>query len=137
MKKYLVIYLATTFVLVVLDGIWLGVVAKDYFRSRLGHLMLPEVNLWVAAIFYVVYPIGVVIFAASPALANGSSLTALTYGALFGFFAYATYDLTNLATLRDWPLSVVALDVAWGTFVTSISAAAGLIISNLISRLSP
>jgi uncharacterized membrane protein len=134
MKKYVVLYLVTAMVLIVLDGIWLGIVAKDFFRSRLDHLMLPEVNLWVAAIFYLIYPIGILVFAASPALANGSWTTALTYGALFGFFAYATYDLTNLATLRDWPLSVVALDVSWGTLVTGVSAAAALLVNNLPVR---
>jgi uncharacterized membrane protein len=134
MKKYLLLYLAIAIVLAVLDGVWLGVVAKDYFRSRLGHLMLPEVNLWVAAVFYLIYPVGVLIFATNPALANGSWTTALLYGALFGFFAYATYDLTNLATLRGWPLSVVMLDVSWGTLVTGVSAAAAFLISNLVVR---
>jgi len=133
MKRYLVLYLATAIVLVVCDGIWLGVVAKDFFRARLEHLMLAEVNLWVAAVFYLLYPVGVIIFASARALANKSWSTALLYGALFGFFAFATYDLTNLATLRGWPLSVAILDVSWGTLVSAVSAVVGYLLADLVS----
>ena len=134
MKKYLVLYLTTAVVLVSLDAVWLGVIAKDFLSARLGHLLAPEVKLWAAVVFYLIYPIGVVIFASAPALAGGSWATALKYGALFGFFAYATYDLTNLATLRDWPLAVAGLDVAWGTLVTGISATAGVVVERLMRR---
>ena len=114
MKKYLILYLATTVVLVLIDGVWLGFLAKDFYRSRVAHLMAPEVNWWAAAAFYLTYPVGVVIFANNPALAGGSWSTALLYGAMFGFFADATYDLTNLATLRNWSVSLTALDMALG-----------------------
>jgi uncharacterized membrane protein len=134
MKKYLVLYVTTAVVLVVVDGVWLGVIANEFFRARLSHLMALEVNLWVAAVFYLIYPIGVLVFASTPARANGSWSTVFLYGALFGFFAYATYDLTNLATLRDWPLSVVVLDVTLGTLVTGVSAAAGVVVERLVSR---
>jgi uncharacterized membrane protein len=133
MRKYLVLYVATAIVLVVLDGVWLGVLARDFFRARLEHLMLPEVNLWIAGLFYLLYPLGVVIFASTRALTSKSWMTAVLYGALFGFFAYATYDLTNLATLRDWPLSVAILDVSWGTLVSAVSAAAGYLLADLVS----
>jgi uncharacterized membrane protein len=135
MRKYLMFYLATAIVLVVLDGVWLGLVARDFFRARLGHVMLPEVNLWVAGLFYLLYPVGVVIFTSTPALTSRSWTTAVLYGALFGFFAYATYDLTNLATLRGWPLSVAILDVSWGTLVSAVSAAAGYLLADLVSPL--
>jgi uncharacterized membrane protein len=128
MKKYLILYLATTVVLVLIDGVWLGVIAKDFYRSRIGHLMALEVNWWAAAAFYLIYPAGVVIFANNPALAGGAWSMALLYGALFGFFAYATYDLTNLATLRNWSVSLTALDMAWGALVTGVSAAAGVLV---------
>jgi uncharacterized membrane protein len=136
MKKYLVLYVATALVLVVVDGVWLGVVAREFYRSRVGHLMAPGVNWSAAAAFYLIYPLGVVIFASTPALAAGSWSTALLYGALFGFFAYVTYDLTNLATLRDWPVSLVAADVTWGTLITGVSATAGLLLESLVSRSS-
>ena len=77
---------------------------------------------------------GVVIFASTPALATGSWTTAFVYGALFGFFAYATYDLTNFATLRDWPASITAVDAGWGTLVTGVSAAAGLLFTEFALR---
>jgi uncharacterized membrane protein len=136
MKKYLILYLATAFVLVFIDGVWLGVIAKDFYRSRVGHLMSPEVNWWAAAAFYLIYPVGVVIFANNPVLTGGAWSTALLYGALFGFFAYATYDLTNLATLRNWPVSLTALDMAWGALVTGVSAVAGLLFEGLVLRSS-
>lgn len=133
MKKYLLLYLATAIVLIVVDGVWLGLVAREFYRSRLGHLMAPEVNWGAAAAFYLIYPVGVVVFASAPALAGGSWSTALLYGALFGFFAYATYDLSNFATLRDWPPAIVAVDVVWGTLVTGFSGAAGLVLEQLVS----
>jgi uncharacterized membrane protein len=95
--------------------------------------MLPEVNLWVAGIFYLLYLVGVVIFASTRALTSRSWTTALLYGAMFGFFAYATYDLTNLATLRDWPPSAVILDVSWGALVSAVSSSAGYLLGDLVS----
>ena len=88
-----------------------------------------EVNFAVAGAFYTVYVVGIVIFAVSPALKSGNWQDALIYGLLFGFFAYATYDFTNLATLRDWPVVVTLVDVTWGTFVTGVSAWAGYMVA--------
>ena len=125
MSKYAATYAATFVVMVALDMIWLGVVAKSFYREGIGHLMAEKPVVSVAVAFYVVYAIGLVFFAvvANEAL-TGYGKTAL-YGALFGFFAYATYDLTNLATLKNWPVGLALLDMAWGTVVSAVSAVAG------------
>jgi len=102
--------------------VWLGVVARDFYATRLGHL-LGEVNWTAAIIFYLVFLVGLTFFAIYPAAVAGDVGKALLLGALFGFFTYATYDLTNLATLRDWPLSVTLVDMVWGTVLGgSVSA---------------
>ena len=129
MTKYLIAYGATMLVFFAIDFVWLGVVAKDFYRERLGALMLEQVNLPVAAVFYLIYIVGIVVFAISPALQGGSWKTALMLGGLFGFIAYGTYDVTNLATLRGWPVSVVIVDMAWGTVLTGVSAALGYAIT--------
>lgn len=125
MGKYFATYAATFGVMVVLDMIWLGVVAKSFYQDGIGHLMAERPIVWVAVVFYVIYAIGLVLFAVVPTeAAAGYGKTAL-YGALFGFFAYATYDLTNLATLKNWPVGLALLDMAWGTGVSAVSAVAG------------
>jgi uncharacterized membrane protein len=103
--------------------VWLGIMAPRYYRPTMGDIALATVNLPAAAAFYVLYPIGLLVFAIYPALKSGSVTTALIYGALFGFFTYASYDLTNLATLRNWTWSLTLIDVAWGTILASASAA--------------
>ncbi len=122
--KTVLIYLVTVPVFFLIDMLWLGIVAKDFYKRHLGYLMRPQVN-WAAAIsFYLLFIIGIVIFAIKPALEMQSPGRALVYGALFGFFTYATYDLTNLATVKDWPLVVTIVDLAWGSALCSIVAAA-------------
>ncbi len=122
-QTFVTLYLISVPIFFIIDMIWLGVVAKSFYQSRLGHL-LGDVN-WVAAIiFYLVFLVGLVFFAVYPAATTGVWQTALLYGALFGFFTYATYDLTNLATLKDWPLSVALVDMVWGT-VLGASVAVG------------
>ncbi len=125
MSNYLAAYAGTAFVLVVLDMLWLGVVAKPIYQQAIGHLMAAKPNVGVAVLFYLIYAAGVVIFAVSPQHPGSSWSATLMMGALFGFFAYATYDLTNLATLRDWPLRLSLIDMAWGTVVTMASAIGG------------
>jgi uncharacterized membrane protein len=124
MTRHLIAYLATAFVLVALDMLWLRVVAPEWYQQGIGHLMGGQVNLVAAALFYLLFPLGVVIFAVTPSLPH-SGLNALVMGVLFGFFAYATYDLTNLATLKGWPLGLSVIDIAWGSFVSGVSALAG------------
>jgi uncharacterized membrane protein len=97
-----------------IDMVWLGLVAKNFYRNQIGFLMTPNIN-WVAAIlFYLLFIVGLVLFVITPAVEKGSWLHALLFGALFGLITYATYDLTNLATLKDWPLWVTIVDMAWG-----------------------
>ena len=122
MKKQLLLYAATAAVMLVLDALWLGLVATTLYAQGIGHLMAEAPRLGVAALFYGLYPVGLVMFAVAPA---AGWRDAALKGALFGFFAYATYDLTNLATLKDWPTWLAALDVTWGTLVSAASAAAG------------
>jgi len=123
MKRLLFAYLLTGAVLLPLDFLWLRYVGQGFYRDRLGDLLAPEVKLPPAIVFYLLYLVGIVVFVVQPALEGGSWPRALLHGALFGCIAYATYDLTNLATLRGWPLSVTLLDIAWGASVTAVSAA--------------
>jgi uncharacterized membrane protein len=115
-------YLAGLLVLGVLDAVWLGFVARDFYKAGIGHLMAPSVRIAPAAAFYLLFPLGLMIFAVQPALAEASLLRAALLGALFGLFCYATYDLSNFATLRDWPLSVTLVDIAWGTLAGALVA---------------
>ncbi len=123
MTKNLLTYAATFIALAALDFLWLGVVAKNLYREGMGHLMAPDVNLAAAAGFYLLYPIGLVVFAVLPS--GGDWLRALLLGALFGLFCYGTYDLTNLAILKDWPLSLTFVDIAWGAAVSAAGASVG------------
>jgi uncharacterized membrane protein len=102
-----------------IDMLWLGVIAKNFYRSQLGGLMKADIN-WVAAIlFYVLFIAGLIVFVIAPAVEKHSWATALMTGALFGLITYATYDLTNLATLKDWPLAVTIADLVWGAVLAA------------------
>jgi uncharacterized membrane protein len=133
MLNYLAAYGATAVVMLALDIAWLGFIAKSFYRDAIGHLMADPPNLVAAVVFYLLYPAGVMLFAVVPAAWSGLLaastdipwLRAVLAGALFGFFAYATYDLTNLATLRGWPWRLALVDIAWGTALTAAAAAAG------------
>jgi uncharacterized membrane protein len=103
----------------VFDALWLTVVASKFYKSQIGSLLLEKPNMTAAIIFYVIYVVGVVAFVISPALEKGSWQYALGYGALFGFVAYATYDLTNLSTLKGFTLKVVIVDMIWGVCLTA------------------
>lgn len=119
---YLKLYIFTVPVFFVIDLIWLGLVAKGFYQRNLGYILSPTVNWGAAVIFYLIYIAGILIFAVRPALEKGSLFTAVLWGGLFGFFTYATYDLTNLATLKDWPLAVVVVDILWGVVLCSVVA---------------
>ncbi len=97
-----------------IDMLWLGLVAKDFYKSQIGFLMKPDINWTAAILFYLLFIVGLVLFVIAPAVEKGSWMYALLFGAFFGFITYATYDLTNLATLKDWPLLVTIVDLAWG-----------------------
>lgn len=118
------LYLLTVPVFFAIDMVWLGFAARTFYRSHLGPLLRPSVNWTAAVLFYLLYIAGILLFATLPALEDRSLPQATVMGGLFGFFAYATYDLTNLATLRDWPVKVVVVDILWGVVLTaSVSAA--------------
>ena len=127
LKLYL-IALPTFFTI---DFIWLTLVARKFYVAQLGILMKTNIN-WVAAIiFYLLFIVGLVIFAIAPAVEKKSIYTALIMGGLFGFFTYATYDLTNLATVKNWPLVITAIDLVWGSVVCALTS----VISYLIIKL--
>jgi uncharacterized membrane protein len=123
MLKYLTAYGVSALAFGLLDLVWLRTMAPRLYRPELGDMMASQFRLAPAVAFYLLYLVGMQIFAVAPALASGRWLTALIYGALFGFFCYATYDLTNQATLRVWSLKVTLADLAWGTFATGTAAA--------------
>jgi len=106
------LYLLTIPLFFAIDMLWLGFIAKNFYQTRLQHLLSPEVNWPAAFSFYFIYIAGILFFAVRPGLEAASLGKACLYGALFGFFTYATYDLTNLATLREWPMAVVVVDIA-------------------------
>ena len=127
MNRYVVLYLSTLIVLVGLDFLFLGVVAKGFFTSEVGD-MLGEIRLAPAILFYMLYVVGVLIFVSG--LAGATLQSTLVYGALFGLFCYATFDLTSLSLLKHWSWAVAALDVSWGAIVTAVSSTAGLMVAN-------
>jgi len=104
------------------DMIWLGTMASRFYRPAMSDIALSGVNLPPAILFYAIYPIGLLIFVTNPALKSGGLTTAMVHGALFGFFTYATYDLTNFATLRNWTLHLTLVDIAWGTVLGAVAS---------------
>jgi uncharacterized membrane protein len=116
------VYAVTLGIFFAIDLVWLGVVARDFYRQHIGHLLAPDVNWAAAVLFYLLFIGGLVFFAVKPALEAGSGTRALAYGALFGLLTYATYDLTNQATMRDWPVLVTVVDLAWGTVLSATVA---------------
>lgn len=111
------VYLVAVIIFFGIDLIWLGLVAQRFYQNQIGFLLRSSVNWPAAIVFYLLYISGLVYFAIYPAVTGGSWQTALFTGAFFGFITYATYDLTNLATLKNWPLLVTIVDLAWGTFL--------------------
>ena len=128
MKTLVVSYAVALTVLAIVDALWLGVVAREFYKARLGD-MLQDRPVWSAAIlFYLVHAVGIAVFAVPPSLAAGSWWSAVLYGGLFGFCVYAAYDLTNLATLRGWPLAVSVVDLTWGAVATAAATVAAYLI---------
>jgi uncharacterized membrane protein len=133
LKTLALSYALTTLVFFAIDLVWLGVVAKGLYGRYLGSFLAPNVNWTAAIIFYLLFIVGIFIFAIIPAVEKGSVNHAIIYGALFGFFTYATYDLTNLATLKDWPLPIVFIDIAWGSVLTALVSLAGYHITRWVA----
>lgn len=132
-SKLIISYLLTAIVFFAIDLLWLGVVARGLYNKYLGNLLSDQVNWTTAIIFYLLFIVGIFIFAILPAVDKASLSKAIVMGALFGFFTYATYDLTNLATLKDWPLTIVFIDITWGAVLTATVSAAGYTITRWIS----
>ena len=135
MTKYLAGYLAAALVMVALDMLWLGVVAKAMYQQAIGHLMAEQPRLPAAVAFYCLYAAGLMIFAVWPQAGDPAWGRTILMGALFGLFAYATYDLSNLATLRNWPIGLTMVDMAWGTVISAVSAWAGKAALNWVTKL--
>ena len=127
---YIKQFAVATIVFLLVDLFWLGFVAKKLYRNYLGHLMADKFILSAAGIFYIVFIIGLLYFVIQPGLAKDSLKYVIFSGMLFGFVTYATYDLTNLATLRDWPIAITLIDLAWGTTLSGLVS----VISYLILR---
>ncbi|XUM20603.1 DUF2177 family protein [Bradyrhizobium oligotrophicum S58] len=130
MSRYAVLYFATLAVLLGFDIPFLSIVARGFFQSQVGE-MLGEIRPVPAVLFYLLYVVGVLIFVSGTADATWRST--LLYGALFGLFCYATFELTSLAMLKQWTWTVVAVDISWGVFVTAVSATVGLLIADWVT----
>ena len=129
---FLKLYAIALPIFLAIDMVWLGLVAKNFYRDQIGFLMKSEVN-WAAAVaFYLLFTMGLVLFVIAPAIEKGSLKHALFFGALFGLVTYATYDLSNLATLKDWPLWVTIVDLVWGTVLAASTSTATFLIARKI-----
>lgn len=130
MKHFAIAYVATLTAFLIIDAIWLGLVAKRFYAEQLGDLMRPDILFLPAALFYLVYSAGIVLLAIRPEQTELSLINIALYGALVGFIAYGTYDVTNIATIRNWPLPMSIVDMVWGTLLTSAVAVLGALTLN-------
>jgi uncharacterized membrane protein len=133
MVYYLKLYFATLIAFFAIDLVWLGLVARTFYSKHLGFLMAPKVNWPAALLFYLLFVVGILVFAILPGLKADSLKTTLLSAALLGLIAYATYDLTNLATLKDWPMLVTVVDLIWGTVLSVAVAFAGYMAGKWLS----
>ncbi len=129
---YIKLYLLTVPIFFLIDIIWLGYVAKGFYRQHLSFVLSPEVNWWAAITFYLIYIAGILFFAVVPALEKASLMRALVWGGLYGFFTYATYDLTNMALIKGWPLKIVVVDILWGMVLCATVAMSSFYIAKWI-----
>ncbi len=124
-KSIIICYLLTFIVFLIVDLLWLGFIAKDLYQKYMGSFLTDRINWTAAFIFYLIYVLGISIFAIYPAVNRGSAFNAILMGALFGIFTYATYDLTNLATLKGWPVAIVLIDILWGAVLSAVVSFSG------------
>jgi uncharacterized membrane protein len=122
---YLKLYLASLVVFFAVDMVWLGLVANSFYKKYLGYLMAPTVNWFAAILFYLLFILGILVFVVVPGAKENSLQTTILRAVLFGLITYATYDLTNLATINQWPLIVTLVDLAWGMILSTIVSVAG------------
>jgi uncharacterized membrane protein len=135
MTRYILLWLVTIPVFFLIDLVWLGVVARDFYRSQIGSLMADPIVWWAAILFYLLSIAGIILFAVAPAIDARRWTRALALGAAFGFFTYMTYDLTNLATLAAWPVTLVVVDIAWGTVLSGTVATVSYLVGTRVLRL--
>jgi len=131
--KNFAIYATFLVTLIAIDLVWLLGIAKNLYRDQMGDLMASEPKLIAGLAFYLLYALGVCIFVIVPALSKQSWIYALQYGALFGLFCYMTYDLTNLAVIRNFPTQLALIDIAWGSFVTAVCSGIAYWVGNRLS----
>lgn len=129
--KIIYTYLAITGAFLAVDMLWLGVIAKKFYQDQIGHLMKTSPNWPAALIFYALFIIGIMVFCVWPHYEKGMIYDALLYGALFGFFTYMTYDLTNYAVLKDWPIGIVFIDILWGMVLCAVVSMTGFLIAKI------
>jgi uncharacterized membrane protein len=133
MAYYLKLYVATFITFLAVDMIWLGLVARTFYRENLGFLLAPAPNWIAAVIFYLLFIVGILVFVVMPGLNEDSLRTVLLRAALFGLITYGTYDLTNLATVRDWPVLVTVVDMIWGTVLSVLVGLAGFVFAKWLA----
>ena len=129
---FIKLYFIALPVFLAIDMIWLGLIAKNFYAKQIGFLMKSNINWLAAVIFYLLFIVGLVIFVIAPAMQKNSWLQALLLGALFGLIAYATYDLTNLATIKSWPILVTIIDLIWGMTVAGLVSVISFFIATKI-----
>jgi uncharacterized membrane protein len=128
MAYYIKLYFSTLAVFFAVDMLWLGVIARTFYKKQLGYLMAPDVNWYAALIFYLLFIVGVLVFVILPGIKENSLPATILKAALFGLISYATYDLTNLATVKDWPLIITVIDLIWGMVLSTVVSIAGFFI---------
>lgn len=134
MYAYIASYIGAAVIFCLMDFLWLSLLAKNFYQTRIGALMLVEPKFAPAIAFYVLYLLGLFVFAILPGARAQSFLVAMSLGALLGLIAYASYDLTNLATLKGWSLSLSLVDIAWGILVSAVSATTGYLVLHVINK---
>jgi uncharacterized membrane protein len=127
--KLFQLYVVTAIFFFAIDILWLGVIAKNFYNRHLGRFFRERVNWTAASIFYSLYILGIMIFAILPGISRASLAHTVILGVLYGLFTYATYDLTNLATLKDWPVKIVVVDILWGMVLCGLVSAGGFLVA--------
>lgn len=129
-KRYLIIFA----VFLLFDVAWLGLIAPKFYKNNIGHLMADKVNFIPAIIFYGLYVLAILVFVVNPSVNNGELFKGIIKGSFLGLVMYATYDLTNMATLKNWPTIVTVVDLMWGTFVTGLTSGISIKILEIIGK---
>jgi uncharacterized membrane protein len=133
MTFYIKLYLATLVAFFAIDMFWLGLIARTFYKKQLGYLMAPSVNWTAAIIFYLIFIVGILVFVVIPGIEKNSLKSVIIRAVLFGLITYATYDLTNLATVKDWPLTVTIVDLIWGMVLTTLVSMSGFFAGKWLS----